>query len=475
MPARTWKLLATAVAIGISGDWLLRGGEWGMGCAVWLLLLIAGAFVSGGRGSRERNLLLAGVALASLGLVLRDATVLYFIDFASALCVGALLIRHGTGASLSQLHTVDIPRVGLLALVNTVGGAPRAIGGVTADRGGERRRAARALLIGGALAVPPLVVVTILLASSDPVFGGLLEHMFPANLFAHGFVALLLAWIAVGWLRAAGGEAIGATIPELRTPGVPFATISVVLYALVALLSAFLFTQARVLFGGEAFLRAAAHLSLADYARHGFFELILAAGVVLSTLIVTEWLLPADASTAHDHFRRIAVVLLVMVAALLVSATTRIALYVVRFGLTVDRALASAVIVWVLAALVVFGWGVVQRQAARFFPRLLVVTVVWVASFNAINPEAMVTHINLSRGAHGAPFDVAYHATLSADALPSIVRAAPRLDPGVCRQLEAALIAAHAQQHAQHDWRSTNLAATWADAWFARGAHIDCP
>lgn len=478
MPLREWKVPVVAAVIGISGDWLLRGGQWRLGSTLWLLALITGVFIIGGRGSRERNLLLAGVALASLGHVLRDSPMLYVMDMLSVLCVGALLIRHGTGATLSRLQAVDVPRVGLLALVNTVGGAPRVLGrGAGGDEDDtQRNRVVRGLLIGAALAALPVAVVTALLASSDPVFADLLQRIFAVNLFAHLCTALLLAWIATGWLRASLGQAVGASIPEMRTPELPFVTVSVVLYALTALLAAYLITQARVLFGGETFLLSAAHLSLANYARRGFFEMILAAGIVLSTLVVTQWLLSTDATPAHSRYRRLAMVLLALVAALLASATTRITLYVTRFGLSVDRALAIAVIVWVLAALVVFAWSMLQRQSDRFLPRVLFVTVIWVASFNAINPEALVTHINVSRAAAGAPFDVPYHASLSADALPSLVRAAPRLGAVVCRQIHSALIAVHARRPTTaRDWRSTNLAAAWANAWYDRGAPIDCP
>ena len=480
MPVHARKVVTAAAAIGIAGDWLLRGGRWRLGFALWLLALIIAVFTIRGRGPRERTLLLAGIAFASCGLVLRDSLMLYRIDLLSVLCVGALLIRHGTGATIARLHTVNVPRVGLLALLNTIGGASRVPGGGigTTTTSAPRSQTVRSLLLGAALAVPPITIVSALLASSDPLFNNLLQRIFDVDLFAHLCVALLLTWIATGWLRASLGDAIGASIPELRSPALPFMTVSVALYALVAVLAAFLVTQARVLFGGEAFLTSTEYLSLADYARRGFFELILAAGIVLTTLVVAEWLLPADATAAYMHYRRVAIVLLAMVAAVLVSATTRIALYVTRFGLSVDRLLAIAMIVWVLAALVMFAWGVLQRQTEEFFPRVLVATVIWVASFNAINPEALVTHINMSRAAAGAPFDIAYHASLSADAIPSLVRAAPRLGAGVCRQLRYALIVAHIKERADngpHDWRSTSLPATRIDAWYDRGAPINCP
>ena len=115
--------------------------------------------------------------------------------------------------------------------------------------------------------------------ASDKVFAGLLQRI--ANSFTFDFfVIALTAWISAGWLSAATADVLGATVQAPTSPRLKFATIAVPLCSLIALLTLFLVTQMRVLFGGAEFLQQTEGLTIANYARDGFFQLILAASIV---------------------------------------------------------------------------------------------------------------------------------------------------------------------------------------------------
>jgi hypothetical protein len=152
-------------------------------------------------------------------------------------------------------------------------------------------------------------------------------------------------------------------------------------------------------------------------------------------------------------------------------------LYVSRFGLTVDRTMAFAMIVWVFGALCLFAWRVLTGNAERFFPALIVMTVVWVTLVNLLNPDALMTRVNIARAEAGAEFDVAHHATLSADALPALVEGAPRLGTATCQALQTAMLE-HRQKlistRETQDWRRTTWPARRADAWYVRGGTLGC-
>ena len=185
-------------------------------------------------------------------------------------------------------------------------------------------------------------------------------------------MATALAWTAAGWLRAALGDPIRAPVTQLRSPALVFASVSVGLYVLMAIVALFLATQARVLFGGAAFLMATQGLTVANYAREGFFQMVGASAVVLATLVIADWLLDPNDAVARRRYHVAGAVLVVLVAATLVSAIVRMSLYVSEFGLTVDRGMASAVMVWVVAALVAFSASILrgQIQQGRRCPRL---------------------------------------------------------------------------------------------------------
>ncbi len=437
---------------------------WRLGFALWIAAICVCVATLGPRLSGERGLLLAGTALAPFGLVWRDAPMLYSIDMLSLLCIGALTIWHGSGRRIGELSIVEAARAGILAAINTGGGAAGLLQAsgppFSTEPTAQSRR--RALVIGCVLAVPPFVVVAALLASSDQVFSGMLERLLSTMAIdglRHLLVAIVLAWMVAGWLRAALGDAVGSSWLTVRSPGLPFPTVAVALYALIALLLLFVATQARVLFGGAEFLRVTEGLTVANYARDGFFQLVMAAGVVLGTLVMADWLLAADDAAGRRWYRVAGAMLLVLVATLLVSAAVRIWLYVGEFGLSIDRALASAAVVWVLAALVAFAATTLRGQSARFAPVTLYCTIGWVMGLNLINPEARVVNVNMSRAAHGLAFDAKYHAQLSADALPALLRGAHRLSLADCQKLGAELRDAWRIRLVAdpQDWRSWNV------------------
>jgi Domain of unknown function (DUF4173) len=478
------KLLLLAVVAGACGDYLLRGSAWRAGFAVWISLIAVAVLLLGGDNSREQRLMLGGTVLAAFGLVLRDAEMLYAMDMLSVLSMGALLLWRGTGRQLADLTLVEAPRAGVLAVLNTLGGTPGAIRESVADAGAttEERARVRSLAIGGALAVPPVVVVASLLASSDTVFNGLMDRVFSTVIrdgFTHLVVISALAWIAASWLRAMRGDAVGRGAPSARTPGLPFATVGVVVYALLLLLTAFLATQARVVFGGEAFLRETAGLTVATYARDGFFQSIVAAGVVLGTLVLAEWMLGTHEPTGRDHLRIVSGIVLALVAVLLVSAAVKISLYVNEFGLTPDRLFARAGIVWVLCALVVFAMTTLRQSTAQFAPTMVLVTIGWVTVMNVINPEAMVVRANMARVASGHSFDVQFHATLSADAVPALRAAAKRLPAASCQELDRTLRAVWTKRTTGSEpvprgWRSDDIARASVVRWLREPVASEC-
>jgi hypothetical protein len=264
-------------------------------------------------------------------------------------------------------------------------------------------------------------------------------------------------------------------VPEIRSPGLSFLTVSVGLIGLVALLALYLSTQADALFGGAEHLVATVGLTPAEYARRGFFEMVVAAGVVVATMVAADWLL-ADDEPTRRRFGMVGGVLVVEVAALLLSAVARMQLYIGEFGLTEDRVLAIAIMGLVGAALVLLLTTLPRGRSARFAPRMLGVTIGWVALLNVVNPEGIVVRTNLARAAEGRTFDVPYHAQLSGDALAVLVAEAGRLPAPTCAALSTALTAHWAKRLAESsgDWRSEGLSSSRARAWHTAGATLPC-
>src|SRR5207249_9555028 len=103
--------------------------------------------------------------------------------------------------------------------------------------------------------------------------------------------------------------------------------VTIILGGLVALFALFVGVQIGWLFGGERLVRSTTGLGYAQYARHGFFELVWVSLLVLPVLLGTRVAISeGDARSIRRH-RRLSMPLLLLVGATMVSAIGRMRLY----------------------------------------------------------------------------------------------------------------------------------------------------
>ena len=468
-PQLARRILALSAVLGLLANWLLKVNSWSAGFVLWVFVVLGVAFyVEASAASepvarRERRILYASAGALALLLVLRDAESLYAVNFFGFMVVLFLVAWRASGRSLAQLE----PRDALIGVASSVtaavAGAPTlALRDADAKpMDATTRRSYRGFGIGSLVAAPVLLVVTGLLASADPLFAGFVEHtgeLLELSLLGDVVFIAAVSWVTAGALRGSLVP-VGITGTMFRREfGVPFASVLPLLGGLALLLSAWIGLQVRSLFGGAAYVAATADMTIANYARAGFFELIVIAGIVLATLLVADDVLDRNAESERKSFRILGQVLVVLVGAVLVSAVSRLSLYLQFYGLTDDRVMALAVLVWVAIILTWFALTVLRGQRARFAPGVLVLSVVWLGAFNAVNPERRIVETNLRRAEQGLDFDVAYHARLSGDALPAMLQGADRLAPDVAAQLRTAISAEWAKRaESRSDWRMWNL------------------
>lgn len=471
------RILPTALALGVLADWLFRAQQPRAGFALWCLAALGAAFLFGRRAAaddapaeasaparRERNLLIAAAAVLVALLVLRDAATLYALN-GFALFVTLLLVAwRALGRPLDQLEPRDALIGGVAAISSVAGGTPTLLlRDAKAESLGARIRGNyKTFGVGAVVALPVLLVVTSLLASADPLFAGFVDEvgvLLNTSAAEHIGVTLATAWIAAGALR---GSLVPLAVDGARfrkTWDLPISTFLPVLGGLTLLLSAWIGLQVRVMFGGSAYVAATSGVTVADYARRGFFELVVIAGIVLAVLLLTDDLLERGADGARRSFRALGTLLIGLVAATLLSAVMRLSLYLGFYGLTEDRVLALAVLVWVALVLGWFALTVLRGERLRFARGVLLLSAVWLGALNALNPERWIVETNLRRAERGLEFDVAYHAKLSADALPALAAATERLPEPQASELRDAVAAEWTQRNERraNDWREWTL------------------
>ncbi|HVX88856.1 MAG TPA: DUF4173 domain-containing protein [Gemmatimonadales bacterium] len=472
-PARAKVALLAALVLGAAGDIVLRAWPWGLGFVGLVALAVVAALATAfdrpfgiGRDPRDRDrvIALAATFVFALGLVLRDAPTLVAYNVLAMFTCAALATWPMYGRSVARFRVFDVVRALARSAWTAVTGAPvLALSDITWERpGASGGRRLRAATVGTLLAVPPVFVVGSLLAQADPMFGDFLTSWTRLGLdrtVEHAAVAAIIAWPAAGWLR---GMAVAPANGRLTRYGEPtrldYFGVAPALYALVGLLAAFLGLQARALFGGSAYVLATTGVTYAEYARRGFFELVAVSAIVLVLLLLGDWILDRRTPDADRRFRTMGWLLVALLAVLMASALQRMFLYVSFYGLSDTRLYATAGMAWVGVALGWFGWTILRGRRARFGVGLLVISAGWIATLNVINPEAVVVRVNLARAIEGHPFDTAYHARLSADAVPALLAAADRLPAPECSDLVHHLATRwHEHEMLEHDWRSWTL------------------
>ena len=158
---------------------------------------------------------------------------------------------------------------------------------------GVRVHRVSAVARGLAIGVPLLLLFGALFVAADAVFESLLSSAVPGvpdQLVADSIVVVGIAWMSAGLLRdlLAAREDERLVSPRVKAPRLGAAELAVALGAVDLLFLAFVLVQLRFLFGGRDLVEARVGLTYAEYARHGFFQLVVVAVLVLPLLLAAD-------------------------------------------------------------------------------------------------------------------------------------------------------------------------------------------
>jgi hypothetical protein len=462
-----------ATLLGILGDALFRAPTLGINVVIWIAAVLAAvAWVARVRGrplNRGTVLLFIPVLFFASVFAWRAAeALLVFNTLALVTSLGVLALAASrwpaTGARASLAEGI----AGAVSLAfSGVFGAPMLVASdhALADGGARpRMRGAVAGIRGVLIALPILLVFGALLSSADPRFEQLLSNLIAIDFgetISHIVLAAFIAWWAAGYLRAAdvADHPLGLS-REWRPPRLTLgiAELATVFGLVDALFALFVAIQLPHLFGGTARVRSVAGLTMADYARGGFFQLVVVAALVVPLLLAGAALVRRDSDNPWRVFRGLALVMIVLVAVMIASALQRLGLYVATFGLTEDRLYSTAIVVWLAVVFTLLIVTVLRRRDAGFGFAALVSGWIVLAALDLANPQARIVEMNADRAVNGAAFDWKYASELSIDGGPALAKAMGRLDEnGRCAvALSLVAVANDREGGLTEDWRSWN-------------------
>lgn len=470
------QTLGAALGLGIIGDLMLRQMPWGIGVTISTAALVAVA-----AGLVQRHRLPVGpdapwLALSALMLgiafVRRDADMLHFLDVVGLIGVLALGAVSLQGEGLRLRGVVEYLRGGVLAAASAVVGIlPLTFSDirwseVTQD---VRLGRTRAVALGALLALPLLVVFAALFASADATFDALLSTVLvfdPEKVLSHAFLIGLWAALTGGYLRGALIRPIVPLPREVSGIALGYVPVATMLVLVNLLFLVFVVTQAPYFFGGLAVVEQTTGLTLAEFARRGFFELVMVSALVLPVLLGSDWALRGAAVRELKSYRALAGLLLLQVGAVMGSALFRMKLYVDQFGPSQDRLYATAFMGYLGIVSAWFAWTHLRRAEARnrfaFGAALQGYAVL--AALHVVNLDGFIARANLTRATQGAEFDARYHAhELSADAVPALLGSLDRLVPADRYEVAQELLTRWGPD-TRPDWRSWNWSAGHARA-----------
>lgn len=417
--------LACVLASGLLAGVAVAQQRVGLALTVVLLLVLAAAVQAAPRPSPAFVALAAGLALQP---ALRDAGWVVAVATAAAvLACAAVALRPVEWAGLRAVALAPWRWVRGTAL------AGRALRALLPETPASHLGP---VLRGLALAALLLAVFGGLLTAADSAFAELLDGVLTVDLRTDELVARVLLGLAVtgtagALVHAAARRPDHGPRPRPRAPGAT--ELRIAIGALTLLFAAFVAVQLRVLFGGATYVQETTGLGYGDYARQGFVQLLLTAGLTLAVVGLA-------ARRRDPVVRALLGVVCGLVLVMLVSAHHRLGLVEDAYGFSRVRFGGHAVVFWLGAVFLLVLAAGARDRVRRAAPRAaLGLTLGAVLAFSLSNPDGRIADRATDRALAGGDVDVAYLGGLSADALPAARRLPPALRGPVLARLEADL------------------------------------
>jgi hypothetical protein len=458
---RTATVLGWAIVFGLMVDLWIEGPP-GLGILLAAAMAALGLILTAKPRAQSLAFLAAGVLLMSF-VVIRDSPVLVGLDVLTASGLFALaggFAREGNPfragmrayAARAVAWTASIPAAAAVML--------RPFAGLL--RGRRRTLVfARALLI----ALPAGLAFALLLGSADAVFAELLgapfEQVRLGDLPRHAIV-----------VAAAGGAfvtlAVRSTVPTrlawaakpIEGGGLRPSDWVSLLVTVDVIFALFVGVQFVTFFGGRTHVLETG-LTFAEYARSGFWQMLVAA-TLTGLVIAAAWIGGRPtAGPQRKRFLVLASLLVCLSLVVLASAFQRLVLYESEFGYTWPRLIPHAAILLTAALLVCGLVAVLSGRTAWLSTAALGLGVLTLVGLNLLDPEAFIAERNIARVERGYELDATELASLSADAATAIAAALPDLDPSLRPQIERDLSCLRVELRRGVDrfgWASFNFA-----------------
>ncbi len=463
-PISAATCVGVSLILGLLFNWLFFGKFPGISFVIYIAAIICGLVILTYRSGRSLPVaifwLLLPLGFFSVMVALRASRLLIVLNILASLLLLLLVARIAFRDNLRGLKLIDYAKIPFLPL-KFFAPLVRTLADVFALRSVVSKHPLAAQITRGiALTIPLLAVFLLLFASADLVFQKYVIDTFNVKLdvitvwrtILVALVTLVFTGAYTYTIKPSDKQSREAK-PAARLFSLGKVEISILLGSISVLFLLFILIQLAYLFGGQSNISAQG-FTYAQYARKGFFELLVAAILAFAMLWTVD---KTVAKTAGGHslaFRILSSALIIEVILIMVSAFKRLYLYEQAFGFTTLRLYSHSFVIFLAAIFVLLLIKILKNQSENHFAfPAFIMAITFLVGMNLLNPDAFIARQNLDRLHQTGKLDAAYMSELSEDALPQIKTAINLTTGDTHRQLVDAL----KKRSVPLDWRSWNL------------------
>ena len=326
-----------------------------------------------------------------------------------------------------------------------------------------KRKELKRILLGILISLPIAGITLIFLTSADMIFARTVEAtlskifgLFSASIYYRIVYSFVIGFYLFGVIYLVLTHQKEVKTGAIKVPKKKDTLIfNIVLSVILIIYSIFIIIQFKYLFAGG---KLPYGLSYAEYARRGFFELLMLSGLNIGLILLSCEFKVQRTAKVDKVNNSLLYTLCTVTIILLSSSFYRMYLYSSDFGLTRLRLYVFTFLAFELTGLLITYFYIRKPQ----FNILLVYTALCLSFYVLLNimPADYLIAKNLMNKHQKEPdFNISYVMTLSLDAAPIVEKLldTPEYGPAAQRYFENNL------KNCEKDWRSYNLACERAE------------
>jgi len=335
-------------------------------------------------------------------------------------------------------------------------------------KGDGKHDVVQKVLIGLAMSIPLLMIIISLLTSADRVFKHLIDTI--VNSFGsinvrdfpiQGILVLLISILVFSYtwsfLKPTNQEGTRTQMKQgsdTNTSTLWDPVISITIMSLInCVYLVFILIQFAYMFGSIN-NGLPADFTYAEYARRGFFELLMVTLINFSLLLSSIKLTRKDGKLVARVVRILHSFLIICTMVILSSAYLRMSLYEAAYGYTYLRLLTHSFMIF-LFVLFVIAFYKVWNEGISLLKPYVIFTIAAYMILNFVNIDVLIAEKNIDRYVETGRLDTHYLRQLSYDSIPELVKL---FDEGNApMDLKGILVEKQNELSKKQAWRSFNL------------------